>query len=211
MTDCRCLLIVIGVLMAVVYAICIVATKTEFQNAGNEEAETLQQATENGKFLFEVISSKGNRNVRSGPVFQELKILELYELQKKSSEQVFNLKIYLKIKWIDDFRDKASKAFRNLELLLVNGIEDLFDRKFYEQSKSISVDAVEMRRVKKSGGVMIKTKVTSLDGDIEIEELKMAIEGGSQLLYDEIARKLAAGVLDTSASAEMINSTETFM
>lgn len=211
MTDCRCLLIVIGLLMAVVYAICIVATKTEFQSTGEEKVETRHQSTESGKFLIEVMSSNGNRFVRSGPVFKELKIMELYELHKKNAEQVFNMKIFLKIKWIDDFRDQASKAFRNLELLLINNIEDLFDKKYYEQNKSIEVDAIEMRRVKKTGGVMIKTKVTSLDADIEIEELKTVIEDGAQLLYDEITRKLAAGALEASASAETVNSTETFM
>lgn len=137
--------------------------------------------------------------------------MELYELHKKNAEQVFNMKIFLKIKWIDDFRDQASKAFRNLELVLINNIEDLFDKKYYEQNKSIEVDAIEMRRVKKTGGVMIKTKVTSLDADIEIEELKTVIEDGAQLLYDEITRKLAAGALEASASAETVNSTETFM
>lgn len=211
MTDCRCLFIVIGLLMAVVYAICIVATKTEFQDTDDREMGTTQQSTESGKFLIELISTKGNRFVRSGPVVQELKIMELYELQKKNAEQVFNMKIYLKINWIDDFRNQASKAYRNLELLLIGNIEDLFDKKYYAENKSIAVEAIEMRRVKKSGGVMIKTRVTSLDADIEIEELKMAIEDGAQVLYDEIAMKLSAGALEASASAEMANSTETFM
>lgn len=208
MTDCRCLLIVIALLMAVVYAVCIVATKHAFQNAGTGETQNCQQPTESGQFLIELISTKASRFTRSGPVFKELKVVELYELQKKNSEQVFNMKIHLKIQWIDDYRVQTSKAFRSLELLIVTGIEDLFDRKFYDQNKSISVHVVEMKRVKKSGGVMIKTKATGLDGKIEIEELKMAIEEGAGALYKEITQKLASGVFEASGSAETVNSVE---
>lgn len=213
MTDCRlCLWIVVALLTAAVYTICIIATKAEFvMDAGTSATEICQQPTENGLFLIELISTtKSNRFIRSGPVVQSLRVMELYELQKENSEQVFNMKIFLKIKWIDDFRDRSSKAFESLELLLINGIEDLFDKKFYDLQKSISIRAVEMRRVKKSGGVMIKTKVTSLEGDIEIEELKTVIEDGAQALYEEVSGKLAARILDAADSSEMLNSTEVF-
>lgn len=213
MTDRRlCWCIVYALLAAAVYTICIFAARGAFlMDASAGQSEIIQQPTENGLFLIEMISTKSTRFVRSGPAAPSLKVMELYELQKTNSDQVFNLRIFLKVKWNDDFRDRGSKAFKRLELLLINGIEDLFDKKFEDQNKSIAILAGEMRRVKKSGGVMIKTKVTSLEGDIEIEDIKTVIEEGAQILYEDINGKIAAETLDATGSAETMNSTETFM
>lgn len=127
--------------------------------------------------------------------------VELFELES----DVYWLKLFISISWNEDFDDNQSRPYKNFALSIQHGIEDLYDKQFYSEEKSIAINVDNIERSASDIGMFVKMKVFVVEGNVEITELKSLVEdqGKVSKLVKEIERKInATAMLDSEDEEE---------
>lgn len=111
---------------------------------------------------------------------------------KEITPEVFNLKLFVKISWNDNFNDQQSRSYKHFVLSISHVIEDAFDKQFYSEEKSISVvvDSIEKSSSSRSG-MFVKMKISVIEGKVEISEVQKVVDTETKIakLAVDIERK----------------------
>lgn len=159
---------------------------------GNEEyADLINEVSVNESIIEskqpQLNSSKLIRSLSQTSASSE----ELVELQPN----VFRLKLFINISWNENLNDVHSKTYKNLELSIQHGIEDLYDKQFLSENKSIGINVDVIERC--GFGMLVKMKVFAVEGELEIKELKYIVENGERIAQ---ILMIATEVIDSEES-----------